>query len=222
LKGWLAFFCKAALANFSLSLSFSLSSWHNILCAQSFPGDCGLINAESFWPTLSELKLGFDRTVQDNFHLFVQCSNNPWEDHYQGKGARGKYLYMGKYRRVPGDPDADIEETARTFQFSQLSEESKKAMATYFNKCQRTAEWREGGNFKSAGPEDVCQYLDDDATTTEEVVKAWIAMLEDKNYRIEIVPVEFVKYDEDLYRALVTIGADNGQVSTRFEDIGPV
>lgn len=151
--------------------------------------------------------------------MFVQCSRKPWEDHYQGRDARGKYLYLGKYRLVPTDPNAEVVEEARTFLFRQLSEESKKTMAEFYAKHNCTLRWMDGMNEITAGPEDLDPYLDD---ATSSGVSAWIRMLEDKQYRIEIVPVEFVKYDEDLYKALVKIGASNGQVSNLFEDIGPV
>ena len=74
----------------------------------------------------SELEDGFDRTKQESFHLFVQCSKHPWEDHYHGKHACGKYLYMGKYRRIQSNLDDEIEEMAQTFLFSFLSEETKR------------------------------------------------------------------------------------------------
>jgi len=196
-----------------------------LIRGQSFPGDNGLVNALIFQPCPNELEYGFDRRKQENFHYFVQCSKKPWDDHFQGQNAKGKYLYLGKYRRVQEDPDSEISETSRTFLFSQLSVESKRTMAEQFHKCQYTEHWVDGGNHKSAGPEDILPYLTsggDAAASRHEIVQAWITMLEDMNYRIQIVPVEFVEYDEELYNALVAIEAYNGEVSTRFEDIGPV
>jgi hypothetical protein len=42
---------------------------------------------------------------------------------------------------------------------------------------------------------------------------SWIVMAEKAGYLIQVVPVEFCSYDEDLYRAaLVESGASNGQI----------
>jgi hypothetical protein len=39
---------------------------------------------------------------------------------------------------------------------------------------------------------------------------------------IEVVPVEFVDYDEKLYEALVKFGAANGEVATDELQLGPM
>lgn len=182
---------------------------------QAFPGDTGLIDSQCLNSHQAELEKGVDRTKQETFHVFVQCSQKPWEDHYHGKDARGKYIYVGKYRRLKSDEE--VQETARTFLYSQLSEESQKTMASFYCKYQRTVKWFDKGKTKKAGPEELVQFLNG-----EETVATWITMLRTLQYRIEIVPVEYVEYDEDLYQALVDIGANNGTVATDYNHISPV
>jgi len=51
---------------------------------------------------------------------------------------------------------------------------------------------------------------------------AFIALLIEHDYQLKIVPVEFVDYDEDLYRVLVESGACNGRVSINEAELGPL
>eukprot|EP00978_Attheya_sp_CCMP212_P040896 scaffold228208_cov63-Attheya_sp.AAC.2 len=62
-----------------------------------------------------------------------------------------------------------------------------------------------------------------DAISKEKrITSAWVVMLIEAGYRIKIVPVEFVEYDETLYRTLVDYGASNGHVSLLDEELGPM
>jgi hypothetical protein len=62
----------------------------------------------------------------------------------------------------------------------------------------------------------------DSLSTKQQDVKGWTLLLQEINHEIEIVPVEFIEYDEDLYQALVKGGCSNGQVSIDYDQLGPV
>lgn len=150
----------------------------------------------------------FDRNPdQKEFHLFVECADKPHKRLYHGKSAAGGRMYVGVYR-VPDedDPSSDI-------QFAKdndISLENKKSIAEYFVK------W----NYLDFGS----KQLDPNLYTTERIQKAknlftgddwdsasvhvqnvWImlARLIERNYTMEVAPVEFVRFDEHLYQTLV-------------------
>ena len=47
-------------------------------------------------------------------------------------------------------------------------------------------------------------------------------MLLDNDFFLSIRPIEFVDYDENLYKKLVEIGADSGEVSLEPTELGPL
>ena len=47
----------------------------------------------------------------------------------------------------------------------------------------------------------------------KDMIAAWVVMLVEKDYVIELIPVKFESYDESLYEELVSIGATNGHVT---------
>eukprot|EP00978_Attheya_sp_CCMP212_P014032 scaffold35594_cov57-Attheya_sp.AAC.1 len=98
-----------------------------------FPGDSGLLASD----------LIHNEGQQTHFHVFVQCSAQRHQPHYHGKEAREKRLYVGKYKCVPLDSEAEIQETSRTFLYSALGEESKWTMADHFRKHNRFVSWEE-------------------------------------------------------------------------------
>ena len=67
-------------------------------------------------------------------------------------------------------------------------------MAACYEKYQRRPYWYDGITARSAGPEDLTPYLVGAAAR----IDAWIKVLETLQYRVEIVPVEFAEYDQDL------------------------
>jgi hypothetical protein len=190
-----------------------------------FPGDTGLLDSN----------LIHNEGQQKHFHVFVQCSAQRHQPHYHGKEARGKRLYVGKYKCVPLDSEAEIQETSRTFFYSALGEESKWTMADHFRKHNVSVSWEEApGKFRTVSSNTLAnahkttaaaQHEEEvwDAMSEEkQTASAWVVMLIEAGYRIKIVPVEFVEYDETLYRTLVNYGASNGHVSLYDEELGPM
>eukprot|EP00593_Proboscia_inermis_P011488 CAMPEP_0171316134 /NCGR_PEP_ID=MMETSP0816-20121228/70418_1 /TAXON_ID=420281 /ORGANISM="Proboscia inermis, Strain CCAP1064/1" /LENGTH=101 /DNA_ID=CAMNT_0011807693 /DNA_START=8 /DNA_END=313 /DNA_ORIENTATION=+ len=56
----------------------------------------------------------------------------------------------------------------------------------------------------------------------QKMARKWIEMLLEKNFRLFISPVEFVDYDEEVYKMLIEIDADSGEVSLNEEQLGPL
>jgi hypothetical protein len=79
----------------------------------SFPGDYGLVESRLLKNREAETEKGYRREEQESFHLFITCSKQRWDPHYHGNDVKGYRLYVGKYRRVPQDPDAEVIETSR-------------------------------------------------------------------------------------------------------------
>jgi hypothetical protein len=190
-----------------------------------FPGDTGLLDSN----------LIHNEGQQKHFHVFVQCSAQRHQPHYHGKEARGKRLYVGKYKCVPLDSEAEIQETSRTFFYSALGEESKWTMADHFRKHNVSVSWEEApGKFRTVSSNTLANAHNTTAAAQHEeevwdamseekqTASAWVVMLIEAGYRIKIVPVEFVEYDETLYRTLVNYGASNGHVSLHDEELGPM
>ena len=81
-----------------------------------FPGDIGLVES---WIVCDE-----QRPTQETFHAFLHCSRKPYEPHYHGPDAKGKYLYLGRYRRVPLNEDDEVQETFRRIPYRALGNET--------------------------------------------------------------------------------------------------
>mmetsp|Transcript_3610 Transcript_3610/g.6062 ORF Transcript_3610/g.6062 Transcript_3610/m.6062 type:complete len:431 (-) Transcript_3610:136-1428(-) len=186
----------------------------------AFPGDIGFVTSH-FIPA----------DGQEEFHLFTSCSTIKMGSHYYGKDVKGKYLYLGKYRRVPQDPDADVQEVCRTFMFSTLGEKSKVTFANLYVRKEEFVSWvDDNGEVQTKGHDDMTtedfqraseiEEKWDKMDDTRKKEAAWIVMVVKAGYRIEVVPIESCSYDEDLYCALVDSGASNGEI--RLDDIAPV
>lgn len=139
---------------------------------------------------------------------------------------------------MPHDDTADLQEIAKKFMYSSLSLESQWSMAETY--CLKNGCWIEvdgDGNKETASNKNLKKGHFDKAREIAEAeqegsweklssekknIAAWIQMLVGINARIDIVPVEFVDYDEALYKKLVESGANNGEVATEEKELGPL
>jgi len=199
-----------------------------------FPGDDGLVEAQAFKDIEKEvLKRGVFRSRQESFHLFVQCGKHPGEPQYQGPHARGKYMYMGRYRRKPQSTDDDVQEGSSFQLFPKIGPKTQFTMADWIRqhshrdediKKLARPEWanqfRSGVDYLGRASELVANW--DELNHGKRETHAWVLFLSEVNYAIEIVPVESVAYEEDLYRALVDSGASCGHVSIDYYELGPM
>lgn len=183
-----------------------------------FPGDYGLVDEHVF------------QSEQTSFHLFVQCGKKKWDSNYQGPHAKGGYLYVGKYKRMA--QDGEVKEERRVFPYSSMSDANQKSIAEYFHR--RIGHW-EGWRFgqEAKHKEDyLIPQIDfmadwEEWTDKDKGIWIWRSLLVLNDYSFNLVPVEFVSYDENLYRALVDLGAakgpnSDGHVSTDYAELGPV
>jgi hypothetical protein len=128
-------------------------------------------------------------------------SHRRYESHFYGKDACGKYLYLGKYRRSPQDPDAEIQELSRTFEFLSLGEASKLTYVQQHVRKRYRIQWVDGsGEVKSKQHDDMtvedfqeAQAVEaekwDRMTDVQQKMAAWIVMAVKAGYRIEVVPI---------------------------------
>jgi len=191
----------------------------------AYPGDVGFI--ESGWLA----------GPQETFHCFLDCAKKNYLPHYLGPKAKGKRLYLGRYRAVPDDAD-EVNVVEKAFMFKALEWDSKITMTEEFVKCDSNKIWfDDDGVFREATTQIAMEeYLQPAKLKTEneqeglwdslpwkkKQARAWVEMLLDKNFRLHIRPVEFVEYDEELYEKLVEIGADSGCVSLDERELGPL
>ena len=185
------------------------------------PGDYGLVNAEAF------------QSNQESFHYFVQCGKDKWEPNYQGPHAKGKYLYVGKYKAMP-QTDEEVQEERRVFPYRHLCEKSQKMIAKfYLEKFEDSFEEFHARRHERCNVKEI----PDPAVVTAELnsLPGWENMLEKEqkiwtwrkllvlvDFCFDLVPVVFDSYDENLYRELVNSNAANGHVATDYDLLGPV
>jgi hypothetical protein len=181
-----------------------------------FPGDNGLVNLWAFQSGVQE-DAGI---VQEEFHLFVQCSDKRHSRHWHGKLAKGGRMYVGVYRKAyPGD-----EMCSTIVTYESLGPESKKDIADYFRR-------RKNGLYSMSN---VAQLHYDDARDLEGEEK-WDKMNQNQketaamveyviaaNFKMEVVPVVFVRYDEELYSALVGSKATTARTIANEIQLGTV
>ena len=197
----------------------------------AYPGDVGFIGSQflSCQEYVETHGIGpVDRRKQELFHCFLDCAKKKYLPHYLGPNAKGKQLYLGRYRAVPDDEE-EVNIVEKIFKFSALEWDSQ---CTY-------AEWqvRHNKDIDMSGREDkkydilntdlAMEVYADAAKTKAENEKeglweslkiekkkerAWVEMLLDNEYTLSIRPVEFVDYDE---RYVVT----NKDKELRFVDL---
>ena len=196
-----------------------------------FPGDQGFVEKH-----VAD-KAG--RNGQLVFHMFLSCSTRRQDAHYHGRNARGKYLYLGRYRIKTDETGSMV----FTQMFQNLSWDGQCAMAELYSR-DKGYKWMligargflpdlvllDNGRYDAKEEYyDMARVKADERqentwntlTPRRQQILAWVEMLLAIQYSIEVVPVEFVDYDEDLYDALVAAGAHNGQVSLVENDLGP-
>lgn len=178
------------------------------------------------------------RGNQAVFHCFLNCAKKPYQPHYLGPNAKGKYLYLGRYRVVPTDRhEVNIEE--KKYMFRSLEWESQCTYAEWKVRHDSTVDMtdkkdaryhllttdlamREYAEAAKTKAENEQEGLWESLEEHKKQERAWIEMLLDNNYNLSIRPVEFVDYDENLYNKLVEIGANNGEVSLNPNELGPL
>ena len=164
--------------------------------APSFAGDVGAYNDNLSVHLLEQQEcMGWEKP-QETFHLFRECTHRFLIDFplsaYHGKGAKKKTLYCGKYRV---DHDLTYQQS-----FNEMPECTKACF------CELQAR-RELGSGSSQ---------------LERRANEIMSQREEKNEAFTMCSVEFVEYDEKLYRALVASGASNGRVEVDDAELGPL
>jgi hypothetical protein len=168
-----------------------------------FPGDAGFVNTEAF-----DVNPG-----QDEFHLFVQCSDTPHKRHWHGPDAAGGRMYVGVYKR---SDDQDNDEIVWEVSFrTDLDQTNKMTIATFIVK--RDYKVYGAGNLRPAVQEaphfrDAARLAVGDNTwntLTSRQRDNWtmLEFLTETNFTMDVVPVQFVRFDEALYQSLVESGA---------------
>ena len=159
-----------------------------------FPGDTGLVNK-----TVTDLNPG-----QNEFHLFVECSNKPHKRHWHGKLAAGGRMYVGVYQFADEDDPITRVEFTRDH-----STENQKMIADY--KVRKDYKDYNGSCNPKVYQGIVIRearkiYDGDDWDAASKRTKdtwSYVAYLMLTNYCWLVAPVKFVRFDEDLYQTLV-------------------
>ena len=159
-----------------------------------FPGDCGLVNSWAF----------DGNKEQKQFHLFIQCADQPHKRLWHGKLAAGGRMYVGVYK-VPDEDDPVM-----NVEFSKdehISFENKKGIAEFFVKRNyKQFEGRLDPDIDEMHVQIGRTLCDVEWGSASQAVKdMWtmMAYLIDTNYTQRVVPVQFVRFDEELYQTLV-------------------
>jgi hypothetical protein len=166
------------------------------------------------------------------FHLFVQCSDTPHKRHWHGPDAAGGRMYVGVYKRAD---DEDHDEIVWTVSFrTDLDQTNKITIATF--KVKR--DYQEYGSGKLRPAVQQVPHFRDAArlavgdqkwnTLTSRQKDNWTMLeyLTETNYTMDVVPVQFVRFDEALYQTLVSSdavmrpGGRTGQVSLEPTTLG--
>jgi hypothetical protein len=174
-----------------------------------FPGDTGLVNTEAL----------VGNPAQKEFHMFVECSKQPCKRHWHGKLAAAGRMYVGVYR-VPEDDD--IEMVIEYAKDEHIAWENKFSIAHYFVK----KDYKDFSGKLAPDIPECCKTraesiaVGDWNTMTQEKKDTWImvAYLIDTNQVFHVKPIEFVRFDENLYQTLV----DHGCATCRNGERGSV
>jgi hypothetical protein len=140
---------------------------------------------------------GIIRQPGNEFHVFTQCSNLPYQENYYGPEAVGKRLYCGVY-----ELDSDV---CSEYIFSQLPTRTQETQLDY---CFHRYGERPSGAMRLTDEErEACE-------TVEDQKKALLM----KEYMVDssvhtAFSVVFKRYDEAVYSALVDKGAARGTIS---------
>lgn len=185
-----------------------------------FPGDAtGLLNIEAV-----------TQTDQKEFHLFEHCRTNKMSTHYQGANAKGGRFYAGIYRCA----QSDVQSITVTLNQDDLNE-TRWAYAEFMVNCKsRQTFYYKHGETKELVPIVPDEVIEEFSEQAKEIhseewdkwsdkkkeIAAWEVMLYQRKYDVELVPIVFVRYDEELYDTLVEVGASKGQLSTQHNDLG--
>lgn len=185
-----------------------------------FSGDRGFVN--NYFTGRAE--------TMESFHLFLHCAKKKNVPYYHGKSAKGKYMYLGRYRLVPDDDDAVLDVT---YGYSSLGTDSQVTMADYYRRhgvrenYDQVFEFdRDGRSMKKKFYVKGKELYELDGKDwnklgeDKQATLAWVEMLCSIKFQIVVVPVEFVSYDEAVYDRLVENDASNGEVDN--SDLGPM
>mmetsp|Transcript_27863 Transcript_27863/g.60616 ORF Transcript_27863/g.60616 Transcript_27863/m.60616 type:complete len:596 (+) Transcript_27863:91-1878(+) len=130
-----------------------------------FPGDVGCIHEYCLEKNMN----------QESFHTFVHCSYKKHEPNYYGPDARGKRLYIGRYRRATGKGN-DVQFTGSLVKYSQLGSDSQWTMADHHRRYDSVI-W---GDEKDVINKEIEERAK--AKTEGEQAGPWEAMSEDDKY----------------------------------------
>ena len=187
-----------------------------------FPGDQGFVE--------KHVADKASRNGQTVFYMFLRCSNRKQDSHYHGRNAQTRYLYLGRYR-IKTDSSGNLVVTKMC---QDLSLDAQFAMADLFSR-EKGYKWMLIGArvflpdlvLLDSGRYDVKnEYYEMAKVKAEECkgrswntwtprkrqILAWVEVMLVIQCSVEVVPVEYVHFDEKLYDALVEAGAYNGQV----------
>ena len=181
-----------------------------------------------------------DEIQDQEFHLFGHCSEEAHQVTYHGREAKGKRLYLGVYKQVPDDPLSDVQLLQHLVPFKCLNGASKDTMA------QSWLKWADAGftclrvgepfnqDFDKAKEIFEGDQEDEGSSKTwaslsdmDKRKRAYIERLVREDYKLDVGPIQFVRYDEAVYKYLVGKGAGNGRVAADdntagLADLGPV
>jgi len=183
--------------------------------APSFAGDVGAYRTNLSARLLEQQeRMGWEKP-QETFHLFRECTHRFLIDFplsaYHGKGAQKKTLYCGKYRV---DHDFTYEES-----FKQMPACTKECICELEARRELRGGGGDGeGGGGSDGLGEGSGQLERRASRANEIM----SRLEEEDEVFTMCSVEFVEYDEKLYRALVASGASNGRVELDDAKLGPL
>jgi len=192
-------------------------------------------------------KADVDRSKQECFHCFLQCAKKAYLPYYLGPNAANKRLYLGRYRVVPDDRD-EVNVVQKVFMFEALDWDNKITLAEWHvlhedpiiwhntdkkNTDKKNTdkspivlttdlamdEYQQAAKIKAENEE---EGLWRKLSLVKRQTRAFIEMLLGHKYQLEITPIEFVDYDEELYNKLVEIDAATGVVSMNEKELGPL
>ena len=181
----------------------------------AYPGDVGFIDSQflSYPAYVKTHGIGWvDRSKQALFHCFLDCAEKKHLPYYLGPNAKGKQLYLGRYRVVPDDEE-EVNIIEKIFKFSALEWDSQCTYAEWFVRKNRNLNMDGIVNKKyDVVDTDLAMEVYADAAKTKaenekeglweslriekKKERAWVEMLLDNEYTLSIRPVEFVDYDE--------------------------
>ena len=117
--------------------------------------------------------------------------------------------YLGVYRSVPVSPDDEVIEELQVVSYTSLGEHNMKELAAFIAKRPRHFPFYITNHTHRTEAEERMEGEDswEQLTPRQQDMHAMMVCLEWTGFDLRAVPVEFVRYDEELYQTLVESGA---------------